>query len=72
MNERVLVCFQERHVGEIQHLIIDEDAEGALEFLRSVVLPQLGENRRQTLGTRRKERGDGKLPGQRRDNLPEA
>lgn len=68
MNQAVLLCFTSQDLLDIQQCILDQDSEGALEFLARVVVPQVenaGGPRRPT--DRRK--ADGKLPGQRRDHL---
>ena len=60
MNQRILLCLEEQHIVDIQRLVIDEDEEGALSFLTSVVWPKLEASMRQSL---QKEIDKGKYSG---------
>ncbi len=61
MGERILLCLEEQHLVEIQRLLLDEDEEGALNFLASVVWPKIETTMREGL---RKEMDIGKGPDQ--------
>lgn len=65
MSQAVLLCFRERQIIEIQQLVMDEDAEGALAFLASAVLPQIEPSGK--VGP-----ASGELSGQRRDHVSKA
>ena len=64
MNQRLLLCLEERQLIELQQLVIDEDREGALNFLTSVVWPKLEAAMRQSLQNETdKGKHSGDLPG---------
>ena len=64
MNQRLLLCLEERQLIELQQLVIDEDQEGALNFLTSVVWPKLEAAMRQSLQNEiDKGKHSGDLPG---------
>ena len=64
MNQRLLLCLEERQLIELQQLVIDEDREGALNFLTSVVWPKLEAAMRQSLQNEiDKGKHSGDLPG---------
>ena len=72
MSQAVLLCLRERQIIEIQQLVMDEDAEGALAFLTSVVLPQLEAAEHDQKPTGKAGQGSGELSGQRRNHVSEA
>jgi len=41
MGGRILLCLEEQHLIEMQRVMMDEDEQGALNFLTSVVWPKL-------------------------------
>jgi len=64
VNQRLLLCLEERQLIELQQLVIDEDREGALNFLTSVVWPKLEAAMRQSLQNEiDKGKHSGDLPG---------
>lgn len=47
MGERVLLCLSADDLAELQRIVMDEDAAGALVFLTEVVLPRVEARRKQ-------------------------
>ncbi len=41
MRQRVMLCLEEEQLIEMQRVMMDEDEQGALNFLTSVVWPKL-------------------------------
>ena len=72
MEQRILLCLEERHIIAIQQLVLDEEEKGALDLLTSVVWPKL-----ETTMLRSQKRSThggagGSLSRQRCDDLPKA
>lgn len=71
MNRGVLLSFTAQDLLDIQQCILDDDSEGALEFLTKVVVPQIEKASGRRPSTDRQET-NGQLLGQRGDNVSEA
>ncbi len=72
MNQGVLLCLRDGQVIEIQQLAMDEDSNGALAFLTSVVLPQIEAAERAQMPPGKVGQGSGELSRQRCDYVSEA
>jgi hypothetical protein len=69
MNQAVLLCLRESQIIEIQRLVMDDDEEGALAFLASVVMPQIEAVERGQKTPEEVGQASGELSGQRRDHV---
>ena len=51
MGERVLLCLSAGDLAELQRIVMDEDAAGALVFLTEIVVPRVEAQRKQGMKT---------------------